>query len=188
MDIAYQGFGDDMDGDTFAIRLAVEKGLTLFVSNSFSKNLSLYGERVGGLSVVTPTKDEADTVLGQLKFTVRRIYSSPPSHGNTIVDTVMNDDELFDQWVGEVYEMRDRIRQMRQKLQDTLTEKLPKRDFSYFTKQQGMFSFTGLTKPQVIRLRDEFAIYMVENGRMCIAGLNNANVDYVASSMAEVLK
>lgn len=188
MDIAYQGFGDDMDGDAFAIRLAVEKGLTLFVSNSFSKNLSLYGERVGGLSVVAPTKDEADTVLGQLKFTVRRIYSSPPSHGNTIVDTVMNDDELFDQWVGEVYEMRDRIRQMRQKLQDTLTEKLPKRDFSYFTKQQGMFSFTGLTKPQVIRLRDEFAIYMVENGRMCIAGLNNANVDYVASSMAEVLK
>ncbi|UZA43159.1 aspartate/tyrosine/aromatic aminotransferase [Moraxella bovis] len=188
MDIAYQGFGDDMDGDAYAIRLAVEKGLSVFVSNSFSKNLSLYGERVGGLSVVAPTKEEADVVLGQLKFTVRRIYSSPPSHGNAVVDTVMNDDELFNQWVGEVYEMRDRIRQMRQKLQDVLTEKLPERDFSYFTKQRGMFSFTGLTTPQVIRLRDEFAIYMVENGRMCIAGLNNANVEYVANSMAEVLK
>lgn len=188
MDIAYQGFGDDMNADAYAIRLAVDKGLTVFVSNSFSKNLSLYGERVGGLSVVAPTKAEADVVLGQLKFTVRRIYSSPPSHGNNVVDIVMNDDELFAQWVGEVYEMRDRIRDMRAKLQDTLSAKLPERDFSYFTKQRGMFSFTGLTKEQVIRLRDEFAVYMVENGRMCIAGLNNANVEYVANSMAEVLK
>ena len=188
MDIAYQGFGDDMDADAYAIRLAVDKGLTVFVSNSFSKNLSLYGERVGGLSVVCPSKEEADTVLGQLKFTVRRIYSSPPAHGNYVVDTVMNDETLFNQWVGEVYEMRDRIRDMRQKLQDVLSAKLPERDFSYFTKQRGMFSFTGLSAEQVIRLRDEFAIYMVENGRMCIAGLNNKNVEYVANSMAEVLK
>ena len=188
MDIAYQGFGDDMDSDAYAIRRAVEMGLTVFVSNSFSKNLSLYGERVGGLSVVAPTKAEADIVLGQLKFTVRRIYSNPPSHGNHVVDIVMNDDGLFNQWVGEVYEMRDRIRDMRQKLQDVLSAKLPERDFSYFTKQRGMFSFTGLTPEQVGRLRDEFAIYMVDNGRMCIAGLNNANVDYVANSMAEVLK
>ncbi|MDO4442013.1 MAG: amino acid aminotransferase [Moraxella sp.] len=188
MDIAYQGFGDDMDGDAYAIRRAVEMGLPIFVSNSFSKNLSLYGERVGGLSVVAPSADEAERVLGQLKFTVRRIYSSPPSHGNAVVDTVMNDDALFTQWVGEVYEMRDRIRQMRQKLQDTLTAKLPERDFSYFTKQRGMFSFTGLTAEQVVRLREEFAVYMVENGRMCIAGLNNKNVEYVAGAMAEVLK
>lgn len=188
MDIAYQGFGEDMEGDVYAIRRAVDMGLPIFVSNSFSKNLSLYGERVGGLSVVAPSKEEADRVQGQLKFTVRRIYSSPPSHGNNVVDIVMNDEALFEQWVGEVYEMRDRIREMRQKLQDTLTAKLPERDFSYFTKQRGMFSFTGLTAEQVVRLRDGFAVYMVENGRMCIAGLNNKNVEYVANAMAEVLK
>ncbi|SPX86998.1 amino acid aminotransferase [Moraxella ovis] len=188
MDIAYQGFGQDMEGDVYAIRRAVDMGLPIFVSNSFSKNLSLYGERVGGLSVVAPSKEEADRVQGQLKFTVRRIYSSPPSHGNNVVDIVMNDEALFEQWVGEVYEMRDRIREMRQKLQDALTAKLPERDFSYFTKQRGMFSFTGLTAEQVVRLRDEFAVYMVENGRMCIAGLNNKNVEYVANAMAEVLK
>lgn len=188
MDIAYQGFGDDMDADAFAIRLAVEKGLTVFVSNSFSKNLSLYGERVGGLSVVTPTKEEADTVLGQLKFTVRRIYSSPPSHGNAVVDIVMNDEALFEQWVDEVYQMRDRIRDMRAKLQAALQQRLPERDFGYFTKQRGMFSFTGLTAAQVARLREEFAVYMVDNGRMCVAGLNNANVEYVANAIAEVLK
>ena len=188
MDIAYQGFGEDMESDVYAIRRAVDMGLPIFVSNSFSKNLSLYGERVGGLSVVAPSKEEADRVQGQLKFTVRRIYSSPPSHGNNVVDIVMHDEALFEQWVGEVYEMRDRIREMRQKLQDTLTAKLPERDFSYFTKQRGMFSFTGLTAEQVVRLRDEFAVYMVENGRMCIAGLNNKNVEYVANAMAEVLK
>ncbi len=188
MDIAYQGFGEDMEGDVYAIRRAVDMALPIFVSNSFSKNLSLYGERVGGLSVVAPSKEEADRVQGQLKFTVRRIYSSPPSHGNNVVDIVMNDEALFEQWVGEVYEMRDRIREMRQKLQDTLTAKLPERDFSYFTKQRGMFSFTGLTAEQVVRLRDGFAVYMVENGRMCIAGLNNKNVEYVANAMAEVLK
>ncbi|WP_323842254.1 MULTISPECIES: amino acid aminotransferase [unclassified Moraxella] len=188
MDIAYQGFGDDMDSDAYAIRRAVELDLPVFVSNSFSKNLSLYGERVGGLSVVAPSADEAERVLGQLKFTVRRIYSNPPSHGGAVVDIVMNDDELFNQWVGEVYEMRDRIRTMRQKLQDALSAKLPERDFSYFTKQRGMFSFTGLNAEQVVRLRDEFAVYMVENGRMCLAGLNSKNVEYVAYAMAEVLR
>lgn len=188
MDIAYQGFGGDMEQDVYAIRRAVEMGIPLVVSNSFSKNLSLYGERVGGLSVVCPTADEATRVLGQLKYTVRRIYSSPPSHGNHVVDTVMNDNALYNQWVDEVYEMRDRIRDMRQKLESILSEKLPNRDFSYFTKQQGMFSFTGLTPEQVQRLRDDYAIYMVENGRMCVAGLNTKNVAYVANAIAEVLK
>ncbi|MDO4450677.1 MAG: amino acid aminotransferase [Moraxella sp.] len=188
MDIAYQGFGVDMDKDAYAIRKAYDMGLSFFVSNSFSKNLSLYGERVGGLSVVCPSEAEADVVQGQLKFTVRRIYSSPPAHGNSVVDIVMNSDDLYNQWVGEVYEMRDRIADMREKLQKALEERLPSRDFSYFTKQKGMFSFTGLTAPQVVRLRDEFAVYMVENGRMCVAGLNNKNVDYVANAIAEVLK
>ncbi len=188
MDIAYQGFGGDMDSDVYAIRKAVELGLPVFVSNSFSKNLSLYGERVGGLSVVCPNAEEAKLVLGQLKFTVRRIYSSPAAHGAYVVDSVMNDETLFKQWVGEVYEMRDRIRAMRQKLQDVLTAKVPGRDFSYFTKQQGMFSFTGLTPEQVARLQSEFAVYMVENGRMCVAGLNSKNIDYVANAMAAVLQ
>lgn len=188
MDIAYQGFGEDMATDAYAIRLAVDLGLTVFVSNSFSKNLSLYGERVGGLSVVAPTQQEADIVLGRLKATVRRIYSSPPAHGGMVVDTVMNDQALFDEWVGEVYEMRDRIREMRERLQTALSAKLPERDFGYFTKQKGMFSFTGLTKDEVIRLREEFGVYMVENGRMCIAGLNRDNVDYVAHAIAQVLQ
>lgn len=188
MDIAYQGFGEDMDSDAYAIRKAVDMGLPLFVSNSFSKNLSLYGERVGGLSVVCPTADEAERVFGQLIYTVRRIYSSPPSHGGRVVDIVMNDEALHEQWVGEVYAMRDRIKAMRMKLKSVLEAKVPGRSFDYLTAQNGMFSFTGLTPEQVERMKDEFGIYMVSNSRMCVAGLNNANIDYVANAMAEVLK
>lgn len=187
MDIAYQGFGQDMDADVYAIRKAVDLGLSFFVSNSFSKNLSLYGERVGGLSVVCPTADEAKLVQGQLQFTVRRIYSSPPSHGGHVVDIVMNDESLFNEWVSEVYVMRDRIREMRQKLRDVLEAKVTNKSFEYLTTQQGMFSFTGLTPEQVQRLQDEFAVYMVSNGRMCVAGLNSSNIDYVANAMASVL-
>ena len=188
MDIAYQGFGEDMDHDAYAIRKAVEMGLPLFVSNSFSKNLSLYGERVGGLSVVCPTADEAALVFGQLKATVRRIYSSPPAHGGYITAEVMNSPELFAQWQGEVGEMRDRIRAMRQKLHAVLSAKLPQKNFDYFIKQRGMFSYTGLSPEQVQRLQDEFAVYLVASGRMCVAGLNEANIDYVANAFAEVLK
>lgn len=188
MDIAYQGFGKDMDSDAYAIRKAVDMGLSIFVSNSFSKNLSLYGERVGGLSVVCPTEDEAKRVFGQLTFTVRRIYSSPPSHGGRVVDIVMNDEALHEQWVGEVYGMRDRIKAMRMKLKSVLEAKVPGRNFDYLTEQNGMFSFTGLTPEQVERLQSEFGIYMVSNSRMCVAGLNVDNVDYVANAMAEVLK
>ena len=188
IDIAYQGFGKDMDSDAYAIRKAVELDLHFFVSNSFSKNLSLYGERVGGLSVVCQDEQQAKLVQGQLQFTIRRIYSSPPSHGGHVVDIVMNDDALFDEWVGEVYVMRDRIKQMRQQLRDVLESKVPGKSFDYLTTQNGMFSFTGLTPEQVQRLQDEFAIYMVSNGRMCVAGLNSKNIDYVANAMAEVLK
>lgn len=187
MDIAYQGFGQDMDKDAYAIRRAVELGLSFFVSNSFSKNLSLYGERVGGLSVVCGSEDEAKLVQGQLQFTIRRIYSSPPSHGGRVVDIVMNDEALFDEWVGEVYVMRDRIRDMRAKLREVLESKVAHKNFAYLTDQQGMFSFTGLTPKQVQRLQDEFAVYMVSNGRMCVAGLNTDNIDYVANAMASVL-
>lgn len=188
MDIAYQGFGEDMDSDVYAIRKAVDMGLPLFVSNSFSKNLSLYGERVGGLSVVCPTPELAERVFGQLQFTVRRTYSNPPAHGGRIVDIVMNDDALYEQWVGEVYGMRDRIKAMRLKLKSVLEAKVPGRNFDYLTNQNGMFSFTGLTPEQVARLAHEFGIYMVSNSRMCVAGLNTSNIDYVANAMAEVLK
>jgi len=188
MDIAYQGFGEDMDSDAYAIRKAVEMGLTVFVSNSFSKNLSLYGERVGGLSVVCPSADEAERVFGQLNATVRRIYSSPPSHGGRVVDIVMNDEALHEQWVGEVYAMRDRIKAMRLKLKSVLEEKVPGRKFDYLTEQNGMFSFTGLTPEQVEKLQSKYGIYMVSNSRMCVAGLNTSNIDYVANAMADVLK
>ena len=188
MDIAYQGFGGDLDSDAYAIRKAVEMDLPLFVSNSFSKNLSLYGERVGGLSVVCPNKEEAELVFGQLKFTVRRIYSSPPAHGAYIAADVMNNPELYALWQNEVYVMRDRIRAMRQKLYDVLTAQIPDRDFTYFIKQRGMFSYTGLSVEQVRRLRDEFAVYLLDSGRMCVAGLNASNIAYVADAFAEVLK
>ncbi|WP_367107543.1 aromatic amino acid transaminase [uncultured Psychrobacter sp.] len=188
MDIAYQGFGEDMDSDAYAIRKAVDMGLPVFVSNSFSKNLSLYGERVGGLSVVCPSADEAERVFGQLNFVVRSIYSSPPSHGGHVVDIVMNDDKLYQQWVGEVYGMRDRIKAMRLKLKSVLEAKLPEQNFDYITRQNGMFSFTGLNPEQIERLQSEFGVYLISNSRMCIAGLNVDNIDYVANAMVEVLK
>lgn len=188
MDIAYQGLGGGMEEDVYAIRAAQEAGLSFFVSNSFSKNLSVYGERVGGLSVVCKSKKEAQLVFGQLKFTVRRMYSSPPSHAGHLTAKVMNTPALHESWQGDVKAMRERIIQMRQKLVTVLSEKLPGRDFSYLTKQQGMFSFTGLSPAQVDRLREEFAIYLVQSGRMCVAGLNNGNIDYIANAFAEVLK
>lgn len=188
MDIAYQGFGGDLDTDAYAIRKAADMGLPLWVSNSFSKNLSLYGERVGGLSVVCRTKEEADLVFGQLKFTVRRIYSSPPAHGAYIAAEVINTPENFTLWQSEVYAMRDRIRTMRHGLYDVLSEKVPDKNFDYFIKQRGMFSYTGLNPAQVDRLREEFAVYLVGSGRMCVAGLNPSNIKYVANAFAEVLK
>ena len=188
MDIAYQGFGDGLNEDAFAIRAMTEAGVSFLLSNSFSKNLSLYGERCGGLSVICQNAEEASRVLGQMKFTVRRNYSSPPTHGGQVTAAVMNTPELRAIWEGEVAEMRVRIKAMRQKLFEVLTAKVPGRDFSYFVKQRGMFSYTGLTPEQVDRLREEFAVYLVRSGRMCVAGLNTRNVEYVADAMAAVLK
>ncbi|MCQ4145119.1 amino acid aminotransferase [Vogesella sp. AC12] len=188
MDIAYQGFGDSLEDDVFAIRAMTAAGVSFFVSNSFSKNLSFYGERCGGLSVVCHDAEEAGRVLGQLKATVRRNYSSPPTHGGQVTAMVMTEPALRTEWEGEVTEMRERIKAMRQKLYAVLSAKVPGRDFSYFIKQRGMFSYTGLTPEQVDRLREEFAVYLVRSGRMCVAGLNSRNVEYVADAMAEVLK
>ncbi|MDZ7812850.1 MAG: amino acid aminotransferase [Ideonella sp.] len=187
LDIAYQGFGDGMMEDAYAIRALADAGLSFFVANSFSKSLSVYGERCGALSVVCPDKAQAELVLGQLKFTVRRNYSNPPLHGGQLVATILNDPALFKQWGEELDAMRVRIRQMREQLHAIVSAKVPGRDFSYFLTQRGMFSYTGLSAAQVDRLRDEFGVYLVRSGRICVAGLNSRNVERTAQAMAEVL-
>jgi len=187
IDLAYQGFGDGIEEDAYAIRALTDAGLSFFVANSFSKNMSVYGERCGALSVVCPDAAQAALVLGQLKFTVRRNYSNPPIHGGQLVATILGTPELKALWVSEVAAMRDRIQAMRQRLHSVLSAKLPGRDFSYFLTQRGMFSYTGLSTAQVDRLREEFGVYLIRTGRMCVAGLNNGNVERTAEAMAAVL-
>ncbi|MPW44375.1 aromatic amino acid transaminase [Acinetobacter guerrae] len=187
LDIAYQGFGDGMEQDAYAIRAMDQAGLNFIVSNSFSKIFSLYGERVGGLTFVCDDTEAAQSTFGQLKATVRRIYSSPPTTGAWLVDQVLNDVELNQQWQAEVQQMRERIIKMRQILRDELTKALPERDFNYLVEQKGMFSYTGLTGEQVDTLREDYAIYLVRSGRICVAGLNMNNVYVVAKAVAEVL-
>jgi len=187
LDLAYQGYGDGIEEDAFAIRAMADAGLAFFVANSFSKSMSLYGERCGALSVVCPDAAQAVNVLGQLKFMIRRNYSNPPMHGGQIVAKVLTTPELRSLWEGEVSEMRDRIHQMRNALYEVLSAKLPGRNFDYFLTQRGMFSYTGLTAAQVDRLKDEFAVYLVRSGRMCVAGLNTGNVEATANAMAAVL-
>ena len=187
LDIAYQGFGDGMEQDAYAIRAMDQAGLNFIVSNSFSKIFSLYGERVGGLTFVCDDVEAAQATFGQLKATVRRIYSSPPTTGAWLVDQVLNDAELNQQWQGEVQHMRERIIKMRQILRDELSKALPDRDFNYLVEQKGMFSYTGLTGEQVDTLREDYAIYLVRSGRICVAGLNMNNIYVVAKAVAEVL-
>jgi aromatic-amino-acid transaminase len=193
LDLAYQGFGDGIVEDAYALRAlaAARDGagrpLSFFVANSFSKSMSLYGERCGALSVVCADAAEAGNVLGQLKFTVRRNYSSPPIHGGQIVAAVLTEPELRREWEGELAAMRERIQAMRRSLHGVLAANIPGRDFGYFLSQRGMFSYTGLSPRQVDRLREEFAVYLVRSGRMCVAGLNRGNVDATARAMAAVL-
>jgi len=186
LDIAYQGFGAGMDDDAYAIRAMAAAGVTLLVSNSFSKIFSLYGERVGGLSVVCENSEAAERVLGQLKATVRRNYSSPPNFGAQVVATVLNDATLKAQWLAEVEGMRTRIIEMRETLVNTLKVALPARNFDYLLQQRGMFSYTGFSVAQVDRLREEFGVYLIASGRMCMAGLNHHNVKQVAEAFAAV--
>ncbi|MCY1163360.1 Tyrosine aminotransferase [compost metagenome] len=188
LDIAYQGFGQGLEQDAYAIRALDKSGMNFIVSNSFSKIFSLYGERIGGLTFVCDDQATAQKVLGQLKATVRRIYSSPPTTGALIVDQVLNDAALTETWQAELQEMRERIIRMRQILNEKLSHAVPERDFSYLVKQQGMFSYTGLSAEQVDILKDQYAIYLLRSGRMCAAGLNLKNIDYVANSIAEVIK
>lgn len=187
LDIAYQGFGAGMEEDAYAIRTIVAAGLPALVSNSFSKIFSLYGERVGGLSVVCHDAQEASCVLGQLKATVRRNYSSPPNFGAQVVSCVLNDAQLKTNWLAEVEGMRLRILSMRQAMVDVLTVAMPDKNFDYLLKQRGMFSYTGLSVGQVERLRNEFGIYLLTSGRMCVAGLNSKNVHQVAEAFAAVM-
>lgn len=187
LDMAYQGFAEGLEEDAWPVRTMVAAGLPVLVATSFSKNLSLYGERVGSLSVVCESAEIAEAVLGQLKSTVRSIYSSPPRHGGQLVSTILNDPALYARWEAEVAPMRLRIRAMRERLHGILAALLPDGDFGYFLTQRGMFSYTGLTALEVDRLREESAIYLIRSGRMCVAGLSEGNVEYVGECFARVL-
>ncbi|HDR9488413.1 MULTISPECIES: amino acid aminotransferase [Burkholderia] len=188
LDMAYQGFGENIEADAAAVRLFAAADLNAFVSSSFSKSFSLYGERVGALSIITSSKEEATRVLSQLKRVIRTNYSNPPTHGGAVVAAVLASPELHASWVQELGEMRDRIRAMRNGLVERLKASGVDRDFSFINEQRGMFSYSGLTSAQVDRLRDEFGIYAVGTGRICVAALNTRNLDAVANAVAAVLK
>ncbi|MBS0309259.1 MAG: aspartate/tyrosine/aromatic aminotransferase [Proteobacteria bacterium] len=187
LDMAYQGFGDSIESDGKVVRRFADAGGPLFVSNSFSKSFSLYGERVGALSIVSASAEEAARVLSQLKRVVRTNYSNPPIHGSQVVATALSTPELRKLWEEELAGMRVRIKEMRNALVEKLKVKAPSRDFSFVTAQRGMFSYSGLSKEQVGRLRDEFSIYAVDTGRICVAALNSRNIDTVVEAIAKVL-
>jgi aromatic-amino-acid transaminase len=187
LDMAYQGFGDGIEEDGKVVRRFAEAGGPLFVSNSFSKSFSLYGERVGALSIAAVSAEEAARVLSQLKRVVRTNYSNPPIHGGQVVATALATPELRKLWEEELAAMRVRIRETRHALVQKLKEKAPGHDFDFVIKQRGMFSYSGLTKEQVGRLRDEFSIYAVDTGRICVAALNSRNLDTIVDAIAKVL-
>ena len=187
LDMAYQGFGDGIREDGAVVQQFLASGLDFFVSTSFSKSFSLYGERVGALSVVCATKDEASRVLSQLKIAIRTNYSNPPTHGAQVVATVLGTPELRAQWEDELAGMRERIKKMRTALIERLKAAGVKQDFSFIAQQRGMFSYSGLGKEQMQRLRSEFGVYGVDSGRICVAALNDRNLDYVAASIAKVI-
>ena len=187
LDMAYQGFGDGVVEDGAVVKLFAETPGPIFVSSSFSKSFSLYGERIGALSVVAADKDEAARVLSQLKRVIRTNYSNPPTHGGALVTAALTDPQARLLWDEELAEMRDRIKAMRVTLHAALKRFAPNANFENILTQRGMFSYSGLTKDQVYRLRNEFGIYAVDSGRICVASLNNKNVNYVAESIAKVL-
>ncbi len=187
LDIAYQGFDQGIDADAAVVRQLVETGVDFFVASSFSKSFSLYGERVGALSVVTGNKDQSARLLSQVKRTVRTNYSNPPTHGATLVATILSSPSLRAQWEEELTGMRKRIRAMREKLVGLLKTAAPGRDFSFIARQNGMFSYSGLTAAEVERLKTEFGIYAVSTGRICVAALNNNNIEYVANAIGQVV-
>lgn len=187
-DVAYQGFGDGIEEDAFAVRHFASLGLSALVATSFSKNFALYGERCGSLHVLCPDGDQAARVLGQLKSAVRRNYSSPPAFGGRIVSTVLGSAELRTEWVGELDGMRKRVQHMRHALHERLKALRPGHDFDYLQSQRGMFSFTGLSPAQVVRLREEFGVYLVGSGRICLAALTEKTIEPTATAIAQVLE
>jgi aromatic-amino-acid transaminase len=187
LDMAYQGFGDGIAEDGAVVAKFLGAGIDFFVSTSFSKSFSLYGERVGALSVVCASKDEAQRVLSQLKIVIRTNYSNPPIHGAQVVATVLSTPELRKLWEEELAGMRMRIRSMRQTLVEKLAAAGVKQDMSFVTRQQGMFSYSGLTKDQMVRLRNEFGVYGVDSGRICVAALNTRNIEAVCKAIAAVM-
>ncbi len=188
LDLAYQGFADTADADAYAPRLFAEAMQPVFLSSSFSKSFSLYGERVGALSVVAGTPDEAARVLSNLKRVVRANYSNPPTNGCDIVARVLATPELRTLWDGELGAMRDRIKAMRKALVEGIHSRVPGSDFSFILQQRGMFSYSGLTREQVLRLRSEYSIYTIETGRICVAALTTKNIDYAADAIAKVIR
>ncbi|WP_133862416.1 amino acid aminotransferase [Pseudomonas aestiva] len=188
LDIAYQGFGDGIEEDAQAVRLFADSGLTFLVSSSFSKSFSLYGERVGALTLVSESREESARVLSQVKRVIRTNYSNPPTHGATIVASVLSNPELRALWEAELGEMRQRIRTMRNALVEGLAAAGATRDFAFVNAQRGMFSYSGLTAEQVERLKSEFGIYAVSTGRICVAALNERNLPPTVQAIAAVLK
>ena len=187
LDIAYQGFGESLDADGSVVRRFAATPGPLFVASSFSKSFSLYGERVGALSIVATDRDEAARVLSQIKRLIRGNYSSPPTFGGQIVATILDSPELSSLWEKELGAMRERIQAIRRALVDRLTRHTSRGDFRFVLEQRGMFSYSGLTREQVGRLRSEFAVYAIDSGRICVAALNKRNIDYVAGAIAIVI-
>jgi aromatic-amino-acid transaminase len=185
-DLAYQGFGEGIDADAFAVRAFAEAGIPCLVAQSFSKSFGLYRERVGALTVVTASREEANRVRSQLKRVIRTNYSSPASHGAQLVASALTDAQLRARWEGELAEMRDRIRRMRELFVRQMREKGVEQDFSFIERQRGMFSYSGLSRETVDRLRSEYGVYIVGSGRVCVAALNEKNIDYVCEAIAEV--
>ena len=188
LDLAYQGFGDGLSEDGAVVQQFLAAGLDFLVATSFSKSFSLYGERVGALSVVCSSQDQAARVLSQLKIAIRTNYSSPPTQGAQVVTLVLDTPHLRQLWEGELAGMRQRIKQMRGLLADKLKAAGVKQDFSFITRQRGMFSYSGLSQPQMLRLRHEFGVYGIDSGRICVAALNTRNIDGVVTAMAKVLQ
>jgi aromatic-amino-acid transaminase len=187
LDIAYQGFADGLDADAIAVRRFAAACPNVFISSSFSKSLSLYGERVGALSIVTENAGQTAIALSQLKRVIRTNYSSPPTLGGQAVSMVLTTPEWRSEWEQELGQMRDRIKLMRRQLVDKIRARRADFDFSYVIEQRGMFSYSGLTKDQVTKLREKYSIYALDSGRICVAALNSNNVDYVADAIADVL-
>lgn len=187
VDIAYQGFGDGLEQDAAVVRLFADNDLTMLISSSFSKSFSLYGERVGALTLVCSSKEENVRVLSQLKRVIRTNYSNPPTHGGKIVSSVLNTPELYEVWTSELAGMRDRIRSMRAQLVEKLKAHGVSQNFDFVLQQRGMFSYSGLTTEQVDRLREEHGVYAVSSGRICVAALNSGNIDAVAKAIAAVI-